>query len=207
LVGGGAGVYFGTHDQPGFCNFICHTPMDPYVASYNDGTSILPIQAEAQAEAAQAGTPIVLSVTLHKESDQQLNCLDCHEPTMSEQITEGIKWISGDYSVPLAGFEVVPSTPREGQKAAEEFCLREGCHEGIASLEDLKKATADEHRNPHNSHNGDQACTKCHQTHEQSVMWCTQCHGDSTVPDGWLTYQEQQSQQKKAEEAAAAAGA
>jgi flagellar basal body-associated protein FliL len=202
-IGGAAGVYFGFHDKPGFCNAICHTPMDPYVVSYNEGTSVLEIQAAAQQ--AGEGDPILLSVTLHKESSQQLNCLDCHVPSMEEQVTEGIKWITGDYTVPLEPLLVVPGTPKEGQKSAQEFCLRAECHEGATSIDELKASTADQTRNPHNSHLGDQACTNCHQVHTQSVMLCTQCHADATVPDGWLTYAEQQRQQKEAEEAAAAA--
>jgi len=88
--------------------------------------------------------------------------------------------------------------PKEGEAAKNgvEFCLREGCHEGIASLEDLKAATADDSRNPHQSHLGDQDCSNCHQTHEQSVNVCTQCHTDAPLPDGWLNYSEQQQQVK-----------
>jgi flagellar basal body-associated protein FliL len=205
LGGGGAGVYFGFHDKPAFCNAVCHTPMDPYVVSYDEGTSILPIQAAAQAEAQGTEQPITLSVTLHKESDQALNCLDCHEPSIGEQVNEAIKWVTGDYTLPLVPFDVVPSaTPREGQKSAQEFCLRAECHEGVSNMDELKQYMADQSRNPHNSHLGEQACSNCHKTHEQSVMVCTQCHNDAPMPEGWLTYAEQQRQEKEAAEAAEA---
>jgi hypothetical protein len=125
-------------------------------------------------------------------ASEGMACVDCHEISVDRQADMNNRWVTGNYTLPLEGLEIVPGTSKEGQEAAEEFCLRAGCHAGIASLEDLKMATADEQRNPHNSHNGDQACTKCHQTHEQSVMWCTQCHGDAIVPEGWLTYREQQ---------------
>jgi flagellar basal body-associated protein FliL len=189
LVGGAGGVYLGFHDKPGFCNFICHTPMDPYVVSYEEGTSINPAQADSDA---------TLSVILHKDSDQGINCLTCHVPSMSEQIQEGIKWVTGDYEVPVE-MKIAAGQVKEGSgdKNGVEFCLRPECHEGVASLDDLKQVTADQHRNPHNSHLGNQDCANCHQTHEQSVMMCTQCHGDAEVPDGWLTYKEQQDQKKQ----------
>jgi hypothetical protein len=189
VLGGGAGaVYALFHDSPAFCNAVCHTPMDPYVESYETGTSVNPAQADSGA---------LLSVTAHKDSDQNINCLACHVPTMSEQITEGIKWVTGDYELPLE-MKLASGQIKEGSgdKNGVEFCLRPECHEGIATLEDLKKVTADQHRNPHDSHLGNQDCSNCHQTHEQSVMMCTQCHADSEVPEGWLTYKEQQDQIK-----------
>jgi hypothetical protein len=190
LGGGSAGAYAVFHSNPAFCNFICHTPMDPYVESYQNGTSV---------NAAQTDPSVVLSVTLHKDSEQQLNCLSCHVPTMSEQITEGIKWVSGDYELPLE-MKIAAGQIKEGSgdKNGVEFCLRPECHEGITSLDELKASTADQHRNPHNSHLGNQDCSTCHQTHEQSVNMCTQCHSDVEQPDGWLTYKEQQDQQKQA---------
>jgi hypothetical protein len=203
LVGGGAGAYATFHSNPAFCNFICHTPMDPYVESYQNGTSVNTVQASSDA---------VLSVTLHKDSDQQLNCLSCHVPDMGEQITEGIKWVTGDYEVPLEmGVASKQIKEDSGDKNGVEFCLRSGCHEGIAydgSADDKEKAiaeattqlqasTADQQRNPHNSHMGVPDCSNCHQTHEQSVLICTQCHNDIELPDGWLTYKEQQDQKKQ----------
>ncbi|MDR2106745.1 MAG: cytochrome c3 family protein [Coriobacteriales bacterium] len=186
IVGGVGGAYLGLHDKPGFCNFICHTPMDPYVVSYEEGTSVNPAQADSGA---------LLSVTLHKNSDQKINCLTCHVPTMDEQIQEGVKWVTGNYELPIE-MKVVAGQVKEGSgnKNGIEFCLRPECHEGVASLEDLKAVTADQHRNPHNSHLGNQDCANCHQTHEQSVMTCTQCHADAKVPEGWLTYKELQKQ-------------
>ena len=37
IVAAGAG-FFVWHEQPTFCNAICHTPMDAYVETYVDGT-------------------------------------------------------------------------------------------------------------------------------------------------------------------------
>ena len=56
--------------------------------------------------------------------------------------------------------------------------------------EDLKAATADLPRNVHIGQHGPVACTECHKAHRASVVYCTQCHSDVEIPDGWLTYQE-----------------
>jgi hypothetical protein len=165
--------------------------MDPYVESYDSGTSINPAQADSGA---------LLSITLHKESDSALSCLSCHVTSLNEQIGEGVNWVTGNYSVPLemkVVYEQIEEVPG-GDKNGVVLCLRPECHEGITSLDELKVATSDQHRNPHDSpHAGRyEDCSDCHQTHEQSVMACTECHGDATVPDGWLTQKEQQNQLK-----------
>jgi hypothetical protein len=186
----GGGVYAGFHDEPAFCNAICHTPMDPYVASYIDGTSVNASQADSEA---------VLSVTLHKQASEQygseIKCLTCHESDLGEQIQEGMHWITGDYELPLE-MSITVKQPKEGEDAKDgiEFCLREGCHKDISSLQDLQLATAENTRNPHQSHLGDKDCSSCHQTHEQSVNTCTQCHSDAPLPDGWLSHSDQQAQ-------------
>ncbi|MDR2381440.1 MAG: cytochrome c3 family protein [Bifidobacteriaceae bacterium] len=191
LAGGGGGVYATQHSNPSFCNAICHTPMDPYVESFKEGTSVNPLQTELTAP---------ISVTLHKESDQQLVCVTCHNDGLDVQLREGKNWITGDYVYPFADRVLKAGEPKlEGQWNGITFCLREGCHVEAESLEELKVVLADQHRNPHDSHNGTLDCTVCHQTHQQSVMWCTQCHADAVVPEGWLTYTEQQKQLKEAE--------
>ncbi|MDR3315516.1 MAG: cytochrome c3 family protein [Coriobacteriales bacterium] len=197
LAGGGGAAYALFHDDPAFCNFVCHTPMDPYVTSYDEGLSVRDYQATAQGE----DTSLKLSVTAHKESEQAVNCLMCHEPTMDEQISEGIKWVTGDYELPLTGFKITTSEKNADApktKMAQEFCLRAECHEGITSIEELKASTASLTRNPHNSHLGAQDCNTCHKVHELSVLYCTQCHADAKVPEGWLTYTEWQKLEKAA---------
>ena len=66
-----AGVGFWTwHEQPSFCNAICHEPMDNYVEGYfNDAT---------------------LMANTHKKA--QVTCLECHEAKLSEQVAEGMSW-------------------------------------------------------------------------------------------------------------------
>jgi hypothetical protein len=80
LVGSSATVYATQHDKPGFCNFICHQPMDSYVEGYNsENTALL--------------------VTAHRDGD--VTCLQCHEATLSEQVNEVVRWTTGDFKDPL----------------------------------------------------------------------------------------------------------
>ena len=182
LIGAGGVAYGVFHNNPGFCNLICHTPMDPYVASYQENTSVNPAQTDSSA---------LLSVTIHKDSDQQITCLGCHQDGISEQIQEGMAWVTGNYEIPLE-MRLIYKQPKadSNDKSGVDFCLREGCHEGVSSLEDLKASTSDRYRNPHDNHNGNLNCYVCHQTHEQSVLFCTQCHNEVELPDGWLTYKQ-----------------
>jgi flagellar basal body-associated protein FliL len=185
VFGGGGIAYATQHDNPHFCNAICHTPMDPYVESYDNNLSVNAAEAETTGpDGAQ------LSVTLHKNSDQDINCLTCHNDGIDAQIQEGIAWVSGNYVVPLEGFSVVSSAnPKEGEVSGVEFCLREGCHEAT-TLDELKETTADVKVNGaavHNGQHGYTNCSLCHQTHEQSVLYCASsgCHVEVTMPEGW----------------------
>ena len=189
LFGGGGIVYATQHSNPQFCNLICHVPMTPYVESYMDGTSVNAQQVDLDAP---------LGVVNHRDSDQDVVCVTCHTDGIETQIQEGIAWVTGNYTLPLE-LTMTAREPKDAhQRSGVETCLDAGCHEGISSLDDLKKFMADQVRNPHQNHNGDQNCTICHQQHEQSVLFCTQCHDDMEVPDGWLTYDEKQKQIKEA---------
>ncbi|MDR2492325.1 MAG: cytochrome c3 family protein [Coriobacteriales bacterium] len=182
LLGAGFGGYTVFHSNPAFCNFICHTPMDPYVASYVDGISVRPNQQGK----ALAG----LGVVVHRDSDQNVNCLTCHDASLEEQIREGIAWVTGDYSVPLYKSEdhislVTNEATAPNERMGAEFCLREGCH-SVTTVEELKASTASQVRNPHDCPHTTYDCGSCHNMHEQSVMQCASCHDNAKVPDGWL---------------------
>lgn len=61
-----AGVGFRVwHETPGFCNSVCHSPMDSYVETYYSGDK-------------------GMLVTAHAEANE--NCLSCHEPVITEQV-------------------------------------------------------------------------------------------------------------------------
>ena len=153
LVAAGAG-FMVWHEQPSFCNAICHSPMDSYVESYYSGDD-------------------AHLVTAHVAQGDE--CLDCHVPTLDEQMAEGLKWVSGDFKDPLPAMEYEDS-----------FCLNEACHD--VTRDDLTQATADMDFNPHQNRHGDLACSTCHSMHGASDMYCGQCHEEAAAEGrelGW----------------------
>ena len=80
IVAAGAGFAV-WHEQPGFCNAICHNPMDNYVEGYYGDETLM--------------------VNSHARED--VTCLECHEPKMDEQIAEGLAWASGNFATDDAG--------------------------------------------------------------------------------------------------------
>lgn len=159
LVLAGAGFWV-WHEQPSFCNAICHSPMDNYVESYSSG---------------DAG----MLVTQHVEAGK--NCLDCHNPVITEQLTEVCTWMADDYPMTDDG---MLNTDKE--IATEEFCTNDGCH----NMSDVVNATwgfegNDAKYNPHSSHQDNQLeCGDCHKSHETSTLYCAKCH-DLNLPEGW----------------------
>lgn len=164
-----AGIgFFIWHEQPSFCNAICHQPMDKYVESYYDEDGVNLAATHAKAEK---------------------NCLDCHEPTLSEQIAEGMAWATGDFYMTEDGYVY----DEELNIGTKEFCFR--CHndddastgkdwpEIVASTEDYR---GNEGYNVHENHlSGSFQCGDCHSAHKTSFMSCNDgCH-DLELPEGW----------------------
>ena len=73
VAGIGAWVW---HEQPSFCNAICHSPMDYYVETYDSGDPNL-------------------GVTVHAKAGE--SCLDCHTAELTTQISEVCAWVSDNY--------------------------------------------------------------------------------------------------------------
>ena len=145
------------HEEPEFCAAFCHI-MDPYLESLESSD---------------------YDANLHAE--EGIECLDCHEPTIGEQVKEVVVFVTGQYEKPL-----------ESRRFPEEFCLR--CHEH-GSQEELIERTKDytilnENVNPHDPHPGvDESvvkhfeCWTCHKIHNKSggTEYCfTVCHHDRT---------------------------
>lgn len=191
LIAAGAGFWV-WHEQPSFCNAICHTPMDPYNATYDQEYNAAGIDKWGNEVENTRG---MLAVS-HKMFDT--TCMGCHVPTLSEQISEGIAWVMGNYEVtenPTYGV-VLYETSLEDLTAArgadpDSFCLNEACHANadgsVMTRDDLIAATADMARNPHVPQHGEIACSECHKAHRASVNYCTQCHSDAEVPAGWIS--------------------
>lgn len=179
IAGGGFWVW---HEQPSFCNAICHTPMDPYLPTY-EAEPGQPAVDKWGNEVADAGS--MLSA-VHR-ADADATCMSCHIPTIGEQVAEGVGWISGNYYYPLEERDAEHLVAWRGVEA-DEFCLNEACHN--MTRQDLLKATADMSYNPHQPQHGELQCSDCHKAHRASVMTCTKCHDGVDVPNGWLTAQE-----------------
>lgn len=166
-----AGIgFFVWHEQPSFCNAICHQPMDKYVETYyaEDGNGLAAAHAKAGS-----------------------TCLDCHEPTLGQQISEGITWVTGNFYMTEDGY-IYHAEERE-PIGTKQFCFE--CHDdGDASTgkdwAEVVASTAnyggEEGFNVHENHmstNFD--CGDCHSVHATSFMSCNDgCH-DLVVPQGW----------------------
>ena len=177
------------HEQPSFCSAICHTPMDPYYATYDQEVGVQGVDKYGKTVANTVG---MLAVTHAAEGE---TCMGCHVPTISEQVNEGLGWVSGNYAYPLAERTQDHLVRARGLQNSDEFCLTSGCHITESGTEmtreDLVAKTADRERNPHDPKHGELSCTNCHKAHRASVMVCTECHVDAEVPEGWITFQEE----------------
>ena len=105
LVCAGGGFYV-WHNQPSFCNAICHEPMDYYVNGY---------YGEGDAAHAQ------LAVAHQQEG---VACLQCHEATLEAQINEGTAWVSGAFETNADG-----SLAPQLITADKQQCATAGCHD------------------------------------------------------------------------------
>lgn len=181
-----AGVGFWQwHETPSFCNAICHAPQDPINATYDGVPGQSGVDKWGNA-VADMGDLLVVS---HKQAG--LTCMSCHEPTLGQQITEGLHWVQGAYEYPLneRSLEDLNHYLQKNDSAA--FCLNENCHN--MTRENLAAATVGlGERNPHvtKPRHEELQCSDCHKSHRQSVNACSRCHDDAPVPEGWLSAQE-----------------
>lgn len=187
LIAAGAGFWV-WHGQPSFCNAICHVPMDAYNATYDQEPGVAGIDKWGNEV---KNTNSMLCVT-HKVSiddgGASATCMGCHVPTLSEQMSEGMTWVTGNYEFPLDERSTSDLVEARGLDP-DEFCLNESCHN--LTREDLIEKTSDMNYNPHGKEHPERPCSDCHKAHRASVNYCTSCHPEAEVPDGWLTTQEE----------------
>ncbi|MCI8367218.1 MAG: cytochrome c3 family protein [Eggerthellaceae bacterium] len=188
VVVAGAGFWV-WHEQPSFCAAICHIPMDPYLETYEEAPDS---EGVDKWNNPVSNTNAMLAVT-HASAGE--TCMSCHVPTLSEQVSEAVNWISGNYVFPLMEGDLDSLTEASGMDA-DEFCLKSGCHvtesgEEVTTREQLKELTADLSFNPHVAQHGERACSDCHKGHRASVMVCSDCHNEAQLPDGWITPDEE----------------
>jgi len=134
-------------DNPAFCA-SCHN-MQSYYDSYHDS-----------------------NLLAHKHAEAGVSCHDCHEPLVTQQVDEGIKYVTGNFETPL-----------EKRQFSNDNCLK--CH----NMKVVRTKTDFEESNPHESHQGKQNCYECHSMHRQSSVMCTErCHSFNwakNLPDNW----------------------
>jgi hypothetical protein len=162
VIGGGVGIW---HGQPSFCATLCHDTMGRYYESYMESDFLV-----------------------HAHADAGVVCLDCHEPTIAQQLEEAQIQISGEYRLPLKKMDV-----------EDEFCMREGCHSretviantsgyigvdgtSVNPHEITLKAGYTDTESPHQPGGEAIACANCHTAHRESVGidYCYSCHHAET---------------------------
>lgn len=186
VVIAGAGFWV-WHEQPSFCGSICHDPMDSYLTTYEQSLNSEGVDKWGNTVENSRG----MLATTHAAMGE--TCLSCHEPTMSQQVSEGISWVAGNFESPLGERSLSDLVAASGGDA-DSFCLNESCHD--LTREELAEKTSDLQRNPHAPADDGQPqhetleCSTCHKAHRQSVMYCSACHEDASVPSGWLSTQE-----------------
>ena len=203
VVVAGAGLYI-WHDQPSFCNAICHTPMDPILHTYE----AQPGEASTDKWGNTVDNASGMLSSVHRVAGEQTGnsivCVSCHVPSIGEQVTEGMQWVTGGFStVANSTYGNVVEEKGLTQLVAargvteEQFCLKSGCHVtsdgSTMTRDDLVAATSQYTRNPHLQVHGETQCSDCHKAHRASVNMCSECHSDAPIPEGWIT-KEQESQ-------------
>jgi len=174
------------HEQPSFCNAICHRPMDPFLATFLDESG--KPGTDKMGNVVSDGSSM-LAVT-HREAG--VDCLGCHVPTIGEMVSEGIHWITGNYYNPLAERDLSELTKARKLKP-DQFFLNKSCHhldadgQVILSRDQLVSLTADLKYNPHSDYHEVNDCGDCHKAHRASVYACTGCHKTIQLPAGWLS--------------------
>lgn len=198
VVVAGIGLFV-WHNQPSFCNAICHTPMDPYLPTYEAE----PGQAAKDKWGNDVADASGMLAAAHRaagvESGDKITCMRCHVPTLSEQVGEGISWVSGNYEVVdnetfgmvIGERSLTQLVAARGLASGDEFCLNPDCHD--VTREGLIELTAglSASRNPHMPQHGEVSCDTCHKAHRASVNYCSTCHMDAPIPEGWLTSAEE----------------
>lgn len=172
------------HNQPSFCNAICHTPMDGYLETYEAQSGQQATDKWGDTVSDASG----MMASVHREK-ADANCLSCHQPVLSEQVNEGMEWLSGNYYAPLEERDLTDLVQARGVNS-QQFCLNESCHN--MTYDDLAQATSNMKYNPHETHYDGLECSDCHKAHRASVYYCTKCHADAEqdMPEGWITYSE-----------------
>lgn len=141
VIGGTTGGYliYLSDTSPEFCQ-TCHI-MKPNVTSYLTSNDLDNIHYQAGVQ-----------------------CKECHDYPLDAEITSGIKYLVGNYTVDDKGILLPVSYD-------DDICLK--CH---ISKEHVAQSTDFLTKNPHYSHNGYLSCKTCHVSHGEQINYCGSCH-------------------------------
>ena len=140
VVGFGTmGIVHVSNTNPSFCG-SCHV-MEKNVNSYLTGHTLDNVHYQAGVE-----------------------CKDCHEYPIPEEIAAGFTYLTGSYQVNTDG-ELLKRT------FSDEMCLE--CH---INIEYLAAQTDFLPKNPHDNHKSPLACSECHLSHGEQIDFCSECH-------------------------------
>lgn len=114
--------------------------MDPYNATYDQALGQVGVDKWGNTV---EDTSSMLSVVHGRLVGK--TCLDCHVPTIGEQLSEGGAWLTGNYYVPLAERTTADLTAARDIDA-DSFCLNKNCHN--MTRDDLAQATSTWKVNP-----------------------------------------------------------
>lgn len=114
----------------------------------------------------------------HVHEQMGVSCEKCHQRTLGESVMEVVNYVTGNYYYPIPTSEV----PMEN-------CF--ACHGDYNSIVPALSTTLTrKERNPHAGHWGDLECSECHYAHQDSIVYCDQCHDEYMEPDtpGWTEW-------------------
>lgn len=114
----------------------------------------------------------------HQHNQMGVSCQKCHQRTLGESAIEVVNYITGNYYYPLPTGEV-----------SMDKCFV--CHEDYEAITaPISTTITMKERNPHAGHWGELECSECHYAHQDSVVYCDQCHAkymDADSP-GWTDW-------------------
>ena len=145
----------------------------------------------------------------HAANAVQLDCAACHvaQPEGNAAVSAGkvvlkvkeeelttlrqaaSSWMNGPYLDAIHNRADVDCAGCHGgaspidEEVSNERCL--ACHGPMDALVAKTKPAIHADRNPHESHLGEIACTVCHKAHEESQVYCLDCHKkfEMTLPE------------------------
>ncbi|MFN8529815.1 MAG: cytochrome c3 family protein [Anaerolineae bacterium] len=138
-VGAVSAVVYQSDTNPNFCG-SCHL-MQSHVTSYYTSGNLDNVHQQAGVE-----------------------CKDCHDYPLQEEISAGINYLTSSYVVDDNG-ELLK------RDFGDEICTQ--CH---VSLENVARSTDFLYYNPHGTRMGTFACSTCHISHGEQIDYCSGCH-------------------------------